>query len=136
MRAFDVTSQQKGDNPCTHGNGLCRSLCTLRPNSADLASSGLNRTCLCSDMYVTKTLKPNSADETCECLPGETFDNNSMCVAHNGTKCGVGQFTCKSLRCIPATWRCDRDNDCGDMSDEMDCSKLTRLHFIHFILFR
>lgn len=32
--------------------------------------------------------------------------------------CSSDQFTCDDGRCIPATWICDGDNDCGDMSDE------------------
>ncbi|GAA6068315.1 low-density lipoprotein receptor-related protein 1B-like, partial [Tachysurus ichikawai] len=32
--------------------------------------------------------------------------------------CRVGQFSCQNGRCIPESWRCDRDNDCGDESDE------------------
>ncbi|XP_013379762.1 uncharacterized protein LOC106151196 [Lingula anatina] len=36
------------------------------------------------------------------------------------------EFKCKNRRCIPATWRCDRENDCGDRSDEADCVHFTR----------
>lgn len=32
--------------------------------------------------------------------------------------CSSDQFRCDDGRCIPATWICDGDNDCGDMSDE------------------
>lgn len=32
--------------------------------------------------------------------------------------CQPGQFSCQNGRCIPENWRCDRDNDCGDESDE------------------
>lgn len=32
--------------------------------------------------------------------------------------CQPGQFSCQNGRCIPENWRCDRDDDCGDESDE------------------
>lgn len=32
--------------------------------------------------------------------------------------CAHHQFTCANGRCIPASYECDLDNDCGDMSDE------------------
>uniref|UniRef100_A0A8C3TEC7 Uncharacterized protein n=1 Tax=Chelydra serpentina TaxID=8475 RepID=A0A8C3TEC7_CHESE len=41
--------------------------------------------------------------------------------------CGVDEFRCKdSGRCIPARWKCDGEDDCGDSSDEPkeECGEL------------
>lgn len=55
--------------------------------------------------------------------------------------CQVDQFPCMNGRCIPQAWSCDRENDCGDMSDEISCSKsrMAAPHpripsFIHYVL--
>lgn len=32
--------------------------------------------------------------------------------------CQSGEFTCNNTRCVPWSWVCDDDNDCGDNSDE------------------
>jgi hypothetical protein len=37
--------------------------------------------------------------------------------------CRSGEFTCSNGRCIMEKWRCDRDDDCGDGSDEIHCTK-------------
>ncbi|XP_070183011.1 low-density lipoprotein receptor-related protein 1-like [Littorina saxatilis] len=41
----------------------------------------------------------------------------------NGTPCHWSEFMCEDgSRCIPRIWKCDRDTDCIDQSDERHCS--------------
>ena len=40
----------------------------------------------------------------------------------NCVGCTSTQFQCGNGNCIPALWECDTDNDCGDNSDEVNCS--------------
>lgn len=35
--------------------------------------------------------------------------------------CLPNQYRCSNGRCINSIWKCDSDNDCGDMSDEQEC---------------
>ena len=38
-------------------------------------------------------------------------------------ECKENEFQCDNGRCISTNWRCDREDDCNDNSDEVDCSK-------------
>ena len=35
--------------------------------------------------------------------------------------CNYDQFTCNNGNCVPKSYMCDGDNDCGDRSDEQNC---------------
>lgn len=39
--------------------------------------------------------------------------------------CSLSEFQCASGRCIPAAFKCDSENDCGDYSDETGCVNVT-----------
>lgn len=39
--------------------------------------------------------------------------------------CRSDEFTCANGRCIQKRWQCDRDDDCGDNSDEKGCQAIT-----------
>lgn len=38
--------------------------------------------------------------------------------------CGQNKFECKNGRCVLASYTCDGDNDCGDLSDEQLCTDI------------
>jgi len=54
------------------------------------------------------------------------------------SSCSTGEFECASGRCIPGLWHCDTDDDCGDGSDETNCTgsmyELVALYHCQIIL--
>lgn len=56
----------------------------------------------------------------CSSNADEENCNAVQCGSHNGT------FLCENGRCIYETWTCDERDDCGDYSDEKDCSGSSR----------
>lgn len=57
--------------------------------------------------------------EECGCPDGSPIDENGTCNSQDST-CSAGFFKCNNDKCIPEKWVCDKDNDCGDGSDEVN----------------
>ncbi|KAK6642297.1 hypothetical protein RUM44_014020 [Polyplax serrata] len=97
-------SFQEGTNRC--GNATtnnCTHLCFGAP--------GNSYTCLCpQDMMLI--------DGNCYCPGKRAPDKNGACPSIGHT-CAPDFFMCADKHCIPSSWRCDRDNDCSDGSDEV-----------------
>lgn len=47
-----------------------------------------------------------------------TCDPSSTLCCLLARTCPPNQYSCASGRCIPISWTCDLDDDCGDRSDE------------------
>lgn len=100
-------SIQAGTNACTN-NEKCSHFCVgapkdtfkcLCPDGMHLSSNGFE--CLCPD-------------------DNKPFANNSC--AQSANTCAPGFFSCVNKLCVPMTYRCDGEDDCGDKSDEIGCS--------------
>ncbi|RUS81825.1 hypothetical protein EGW08_010417, partial [Elysia chlorotica] len=105
IRVYDPSLQPVStSNPCHLRNGDCSNFCFVVPAVDGL--SPLGRHCGCPFGQ-----KLRWDQRTCEPDPGEVEENT----------CRVGQFQCSNGRCVPLSYRCDRDNDCLDGSDETDC---------------
>ncbi|RXN00434.1 Low-density lipoprotein receptor-related protein 1B [Acipenser ruthenus] len=52
----------------------------------------------------------------CACADNQHMEKNN--VTCSTQTCQPNQYSCVNGRCIPQTWLCDRDDDCGDKSDE------------------
>ncbi|XP_063419028.1 low-density lipoprotein receptor-related protein 8-like isoform X2 [Mytilus trossulus] len=55
---------------------------------------------------------------------------NSMSLAEStslatGITCSSDEFRCDSGQCVHIRWRCDRERDCSDGSDELKCNSST-----------
>ncbi|KAM7399797.1 hypothetical protein PAMP_019041 [Pampus punctatissimus] len=103
--------KNRGQNACA--DQPCSLLCLPQP--------GHRHTCVCPDGTPTITM-PNG-ELQCQCPTGYQRHNNT-CVKTEHS-CLPNQYRCSNGRCISSIWKCDSDNDCGDMSDEQECPTTT-----------
>ncbi|XP_057695606.1 sortilin-related receptor [Corythoichthys intestinalis] len=103
--------KNKGHNSCA--DQPCRLLCLPKPGSG--------HTCICPEGTPSITLSDGQLQ--CNCPTGYQLQNNT-CVKREST-CSANQYRCSNGRCISKIWKCDSDNDCGDMSDEQECPTTT-----------
>ncbi|XP_051965527.1 sortilin-related receptor-like [Xyrauchen texanus] len=99
--------KNRGLNACS--DQPCSLMCLPQP--------GNKHHCVCPDVVSATTLP--SGELQCQCPSGYQLRNNT-CVKTEHT-CLPNQYRCSNGKCISSIWKCDSDNDCGDMSDEQEC---------------
>ncbi|KRT81787.1 Fibronectin domain-containing protein [Oryctes borbonicus] len=96
-------SIQSGTNACS--NSSCEYICVSVKGKAN---------CLCPDI-----LEP-SPEGVCLCPGGILPYTNMTCPQYQST-CSSKYFSCNNGQCIPKTWVCDKDRDCSNGEDELNC---------------
>ncbi|KAL8173660.1 UNVERIFIED_CONTAM: Sortilin- receptor, partial [Gekko kuhli] len=103
------------------GKTAGQNACSAKPCSLlCLPKSNNSRSCKCPEGDSGHLL--SSGEMKCDCPPGYLLKNNT-CVKEATTICDVEtQFRCHgSGTCVPLSYKCDLEDDCGDNSDENHC---------------
>uniref|UniRef100_A0A1A7WSZ5 Sortilin-related receptor n=1 Tax=Iconisemion striatum TaxID=60296 RepID=A0A1A7WSZ5_9TELE len=103
--------KNRGYNSCA--DQPCSLLCLPQPSN--------RHTCVCPEGAPIKTM--HDGELRCQCPPGYQLRNNTCIKTEHS--CLPNQYRCFNGRCISSIWKCDSDNDCGDMSDEQECPTTT-----------
>ena len=135
MKLISAYMQTPKSHTCKRSNGGCSHLCLQKPG-------GSSHQCACPNEF-----KLNSDQRTCtalcvntqfrcghgddKCIPltwkcdGEAdcknrADEPASCPP---TNCRTGQVMCRNGNCISPSTICDTYDDCGDRSDETNCTE-------------
>lgn len=86
------------------------------------------RTCQSTDFHCEKGVNPICIPKEKQCNGYYDCRNKrdeENCTSSNvSNPCSLDQFRCANgQKCIDPKLKCDHNNDCGDQSDELDCSK-------------
>ncbi|XP_026677125.1 low-density lipoprotein receptor-related protein 2-like [Diaphorina citri] len=112
LRPIPAEVTMEGVNTCA----LSREL-HLAPNPCGSNNGG------CEHMCIITRASGNALGYKCACDIGYRLSvNGNNC---NQPTCAPGEFQCASGRCVPSTFKCDAENDCGDYSDETGCVNVT-----------
>lgn len=74
--------------------------------------------------HITTTTSTTKAPTPTHTIYPDTHTDNSTTHTDgqfNTHTCSPLMFMCDNNHCVPFWWRCDRLDDCGDLSDERDC---------------
>ncbi|CAG2107079.1 unnamed protein product [Medioppia subpectinata] len=55
---------------------------------------------------------------------GRGFHLSYITGAQKSAKCKSDEFHCRNQKCIPNKWKCNRRDECGDGSDELNCEDI------------
>ncbi|XP_055342132.1 low-density lipoprotein receptor-related protein 2-like [Paramacrobiotus metropolitanus] len=87
--AYSGGKQNCSGSPCDYANGGCLQKCSVANGAVQ---------CSCNDTY-------------------QLVNSGTYCAPNNQT-CDSTGYYCWNGKCIQKAWACDRDDDCGDNSDE------------------
>lgn len=105
MKIYGSQSQQ-GESSCSSSTE-CEWICTAVP--------GQTYSCLCPHPL-------QISGGQCVCPGGSPPGHSLICPPVSGSSSCWGMFQCANGLCIDSSWTCDTHNDCGDNSDERNCS--------------
>ncbi|XP_061163426.1 low-density lipoprotein receptor-related protein 12-like [Saccostrea echinata] len=116
-----------GEDDCFDANEKCNGIWDCKEKGGDELHCGN-----CNVLYSCGSGSSQCYPKSHRCN-GVGFCTNKMdekncspqqCGSHNGT------FLCQNKNCIYEAWICDKTDDCGDQSDEINCGKTTNLIII------
>ncbi|XP_072022320.1 uncharacterized protein [Amphiura filiformis] len=118
----------------TVSTDTCDSIPCLNDGQCSSSGSGISFYCTCNNGYSGNICQ--FPPDTCDSIPclnnGQCSSSGSglsfYCTCNNGYSGNIcqfppecGGFSCSNGECIDEYFVCNRENDCGDNSDEQNC---------------